>query len=200
MGLHDYKARIYIELNRDPQTIEEALQEVMTYFEIMKNPSEGDDTKKTVRQVKTNDDNKNWGKLNGKTPDDRSKGGQNNSESTDQKPKTMTITENELKTLFDQMYDSKQSKLKSETVTNQNKTMLQTGTQNSGYRTSLVCFSCGQPGHIARNCLGKAKRNYDTRAMTFGSSWDQNRNEFSQRGTLNGTHSTGVPQTRNRLN
>ena len=45
MGLQDYKARIHVELNRDPDTIEEALHEVVAYFETLKNPNIEDTNK-----------------------------------------------------------------------------------------------------------------------------------------------------------
>ncbi|CAG2206238.1 unnamed protein product [Mytilus edulis] len=60
LGLLDYKARIHIELNKDPETIEEAVQEVITYVETMKNPNQGEENnKKAVRQVKGGQKNEN---------------------------------------------------------------------------------------------------------------------------------------------
>ncbi|CAC5386997.1 unnamed protein product [Mytilus coruscus] len=58
LGLYDYKARINIELNRDPLTIEEAVYEVVTYTETMKNPNSGEENhKRSVRQIKKAQEN-----------------------------------------------------------------------------------------------------------------------------------------------
>ncbi|CAC5388088.1 unnamed protein product [Mytilus coruscus] len=88
LGLQDYKARIHIELNKDPQTIEEAVHEVITYSETMKNPNPDENNKKTVRQVK-----KNFGQLNGKKTTDDGKPNpipnSNNTEVTEQKVKKL---------------------------------------------------------------------------------------------------------------
>ncbi|VDI20885.1 Hypothetical predicted protein [Mytilus galloprovincialis] len=104
LGLQDYKARIHIELNKDPQTIEEAAHEVITYSETMKNPNPDENNKKTVRQVK-----KSFGQLNGKKTTDDSKPNpipnSDNAEVTEQKSKTLTIKEDELKSLFDRMFE-----------------------------------------------------------------------------------------------
>ena len=54
LGLQDFKARVHLELNKDPKTIEEAVQEVITYTETMKNPNNEDGHKRSIRQV--NDD------------------------------------------------------------------------------------------------------------------------------------------------
>ena len=72
MGLQDYKARIHVELNKDPDTIEEALHEVVAYFETFINPNIEDTNKRSVGQVKKNDEN-HYGKLNGKKPSETKK-------------------------------------------------------------------------------------------------------------------------------
>ena len=52
LGLNDYKARVHLELHRDPATIDDAVYEILTYMETMKNPNQLDETKKSVRQIK----------------------------------------------------------------------------------------------------------------------------------------------------
>jgi hypothetical protein len=42
MGLEDNKARVHIELNKDPKTIEEAVQEVIAYIEATSYPKTED--------------------------------------------------------------------------------------------------------------------------------------------------------------
>jgi hypothetical protein len=58
MGLEDNKARVHIELNKDPKTIEEAVQEVIAYIEATSYPKTEDiyynGRNKRVRQVKRN--------------------------------------------------------------------------------------------------------------------------------------------------
>ncbi|CAC5421921.1 unnamed protein product [Mytilus coruscus] len=195
LGLQDYKARIHIELNKDPQTIEEAVHEVITYSETMKNPNPDENNKKTVRQVK-----KNFGQLNGKKTTDDGKPNpipnSNNTEVTEQKSKTLTIKEDELKSLFDKMFECKQSEIQNKQITKPNPSQIPHpgyNNQNNGPRGPLICFRCGQPGHLARNCTGKPKRN-DKMDMKppppfnsqppppFNSSWAQNRPNYDQRG------------------
>ena len=75
MGIGNDKARIHIELNKDPKTIEEAVQEVITFMETTKYPQHDDEQyfNKTrfVRQVmRTEKDTSDWktGTLNGQRP------------------------------------------------------------------------------------------------------------------------------------
>ena len=53
MGLADYDARIHIELMRDPQTIEEAVEEALIYMETVKDYKEENNRENGVRQVRT---------------------------------------------------------------------------------------------------------------------------------------------------
>ncbi|CAC5421846.1 unnamed protein product [Mytilus coruscus] len=110
---------VFIELNKDPQTIEEAVHEVITYSETMKNPNPDENNKKTVRQVK-----KNFGQLNGKKTTDDGKPNpipnSNNTEVTEQKSKSLTIKEDELKSLFDKMFECKQSEIQNKQITKPN--------------------------------------------------------------------------------
>ncbi|VDI59336.1 Hypothetical predicted protein [Mytilus galloprovincialis] len=59
MGLSDNEARIHLELNKDPKTIEEAVQEVITYKETTSEAHEGNSVKNTkVRQLKKHNSQK----------------------------------------------------------------------------------------------------------------------------------------------
>ena len=93
MGLADEKARIHVELNREPCTIEEAVQDVLTYEETTNHYSSNEthrNSKKPVRQVKENNDSKQepfrkTGKLNGrkqKNTDSREKTDTTNEDTT----------------------------------------------------------------------------------------------------------------------
>jgi hypothetical protein len=75
MGIGNDKARIHIELNKDPNTIEEAVQKVITFMETTKYPQHDDEQyfnkRRFVRQVtRTDKDTSDWktGKLNRKRP------------------------------------------------------------------------------------------------------------------------------------
>ena len=75
MRIGNDKARIHSALNKDPKTIEEAAQEVITYMETTKYPQHDDEQyfnkRRFVRQVRrTEKDTSDWktGKLNGKRP------------------------------------------------------------------------------------------------------------------------------------
>ncbi|CAC5390491.1 unnamed protein product [Mytilus coruscus] len=151
----------------------------------MKNPNPDEKIKKTVRQVK-----KNFGQLNGKkTTDD---GKQNlipnssNPEVTEQKSKTFTIKD-ELQSLFDKMFESKQSELQNKQFPKPNPSQIPYpgyNNHNKGPRSPLICFRCGQPGHMVRNCTGNPKRNdkMEMKPPPFNSSWAQNRPNYDQRG------------------
>lgn len=53
LGLQDYKARIHIELNKEPRSINEAVKEAIIYIETMKNPNHQEyNHKKVVRQIR----------------------------------------------------------------------------------------------------------------------------------------------------
>jgi hypothetical protein len=68
LGLNDYKARVHLELHRDPATIDDAVYEILTYMETMKNPNQLDEIKKSVRQIKNTPKDLIHGQLNGKKP------------------------------------------------------------------------------------------------------------------------------------
>ncbi|CAC5416354.1 unnamed protein product [Mytilus coruscus] len=108
LGLLVYKARIHIDLNKDPETIEEAVQEVITYVETMKNPNQGEENnKKAVRQVKGGQKNENIiGKDNNKKSDSFRGGEKMSVESQNEdKNKSLTIKEGDLQSLFNKMFE-----------------------------------------------------------------------------------------------
>ncbi|VDI30501.1 Hypothetical predicted protein [Mytilus galloprovincialis] len=87
MGLSDTEARIYLELHKDPKTIEEAVQEVITYKETTSEIHEGNSGKYTkVRQLKKQ--NTNFNKQG----------------STSSEKDVISLTKEELQKMFDQMY------------------------------------------------------------------------------------------------
>jgi len=125
MGLTDNKARIHVELSKDPKTIEEAVQDIITYRETTRDPQPEDhwirNQKKTVRQVKRNNPNypqtdRNKGQLNGKRPSDIIKGDDKTDSATSRHDgkisESITINRNELMKMFDEMYEEKKNQEK----------------------------------------------------------------------------------------
>ncbi|CAG2254804.1 unnamed protein product [Mytilus edulis] len=110
LGLIDYKARIHIELNKDPETIEEAVQEVITYVETMKNPNQGEENnKKAVRQVKGGQKNENITRKDNDKKSDNYQGAEKTSVESqiEDKNKSLTIKEGDLQSLFNKMFEDK---------------------------------------------------------------------------------------------
>ena len=154
MGLQDYKARIYVELNRDPDTIEEALHEVVAYFETLKNPNIEDANKRSVRKVKKNDKN-HYGKLNGKKPSETKQTNKFNETGLKLEigttPKTFTINEEELNTLIDQRIESRGKDTLNKTGRKPEIGHIPARNQNGGFSNPRVCFRWGQHGLLPMN-------------------------------------------------
>ena len=112
MGIGNDKARIHIELNnKDRKTIEEAVQEVITYMETTKYPQHDDEQyfnkRRFVRQVtRTEKDTSDWktGKLNGKRPPATQK-----EQKTDYGASTchQSVDIQQIQQMFEKMYEEK---------------------------------------------------------------------------------------------
>ena len=163
LGLSSEKARLHVELNRDPFTIEEATEFVIEYEEATRYPRADDERKYAprkgpVRQVLSSKDQlsqgetsykdsknhtKNWNKSGqhtepkGKSPSSNlDKQGQKGSESD-------FITKTELKQVIQEVLTAVQPN---------------SGSQVQRPRKPLSCFRCGEQGHFARNCSSEKKQ------------------------------------------
>jgi hypothetical protein len=196
LGLNDYKARVHLELHRDPATIDDAVDEILTYMEIMKNPNHPDENKKSVRQIKNTPKDLKHGQLTGKKPVETRKnemyipvvkGG------SGEQSKTIMIKEEDLQPLFHKMMKQTKQEVPTKTfqrpnaIPNTNKPLALI--QDGGQRNTLLCFYCGQPGHFARKCFSNPNRQPDTNLRS---------NRKQQWGRQNESTSTGpnlVPAT-----
>lgn len=185
MGLTDDKARLHIELTKEPSTVEEAVQEVVTYFETT-NYSKITDVnkgyKKQVRQVKgtqgEKQDSPKTGKLNGKKEKQNVKSytdDDDEASSSESVKENITLRKEEIKEIFEQLYEEKMkfSANRKET-NNQDRNFVsdrrnQSNKQNqqgSQFRKPLLCFHCGQPGHLAKQCYSNPNRQHKDQKLS----------------------------------
>jgi hypothetical protein len=104
--LNDYNARVHLELHRDPATTDDAVYEILTYMETMKNPNQLDEIKKSVRQIKNTPKDLIHGQLNGKKPVETRETEMSNPVVTGgsgEQSKTIMIKEEDLQALFHKM-------------------------------------------------------------------------------------------------
>ncbi|CAG2228678.1 unnamed protein product [Mytilus edulis] len=170
MGLSDTEARIYLELHKDPKTIEEAVQEVITYKETTSETHEGNSGKYTkVRQLKK--ENTNF----------------NKQDSTSSEKDVISVTKDELQKIFDIMYQEKKrnDEIQTSVTGHSRPDERQLDRQpfnvnappyvpNGNYRNNNCdrnnnpenipkCYYCGRPGHYARKCYSNPNRQPDYR-------------------------------------
>ncbi|CAG2199695.1 unnamed protein product [Mytilus edulis] len=163
MGLSDTEARIYLELPKDPKTIEEAVQEVITYKETTSETHESNSGRNTkVRQLKK--ENTNF----------------NKQDSTSSVKDVISLTKDELQKMFNQMYlDEKRKDVIQTSVAGQlDRQAFNVHAPpyipNGNYRNNNLertnnpenipkCYYCGKPGHYARKCYDNPNRVTDYR-------------------------------------
>ncbi|CAC5386246.1 unnamed protein product [Mytilus coruscus] len=106
MGLSDNEARIHIELTKDPKTIEEAVQEVITYRETTSETQEGNSGENTkVRQLKKQ--NNQSSQKSDQTVEKKQNTNFNKQGSTNTEKDVISVTKDELQKMFDKMYEDK---------------------------------------------------------------------------------------------
>ncbi|CAG2212161.1 unnamed protein product [Mytilus edulis] len=158
MGLSDTEARIYLELHKDPKTIEEAVQEVITYKEITSETHEGINSGKNskVRQLKK--ENTNF----------------NKQDSTSSEKDVISVTKDELQKMVNQMYLDKKRNDEIQFDRQPFNVNAPPYVPNGNYRNNNCdrnnnpenipkCYYCGRPGHYARKCYSNPNRQSDYR-------------------------------------
>lgn len=166
MGLHNNNARMHVELNKEPNTIEEAVHHVVHYFEAARNTNIGNqqeedrDRYQRTRQVKPNKD---YTEID---HDVRKKA--NNEETARQGGK-----KNEKP---DQTEQPKEAEMIC--ISKQDFSGKPTGTNNEN-KKRIVCLTCQEPGHISRNCSQRMNRSTNERHRGFPRTTLDNRTAYN---------------------
>ena len=153
LGLTNEKARVHVELNRDPQTVEEATEFVIEFEEATKYPKLEDENqngnrRRPTRQVKScttdasrsgsKDANKGWSQKNRKGQQETQQKKPGNLKDKNSKDQSHDyITRSELKDVINEVLISVQS---------------QTSPPADSHRKPLICYKCGEQGHYANSC------------------------------------------------
>jgi hypothetical protein len=187
IGLNNNNARMHVELNREPSTIEEAVHYVVRYFEAFMNTNAGtqqdEDRHQRTRQVKSDkrDDhgndqdvgpkkkNKEAGRQREKKTEELGQSEQTN------KAEMIYLNKSDLRGILrevlvglkDQLQDSSsRSQLSGKPGYNEN-------------RRKIICFTCQQPGHISKNCPQKVDRRAYDDPRGFRSAGPENQTTFN---------------------
>ena len=161
MGLNNNSARIHVELNKEPTTIEEAVHYVVHYFEAARNPHNGsqneDDQERSQRTRQVKSDNK-----SNKESSEHKKQKTEKTEIGKQKDKTVKFTDQRAEQCGNQamvcMNKEDLEELLKGMMANLKGSLNSTSTQSrSSYNENkkVVCYTCNEPGHISRNCPQK---------------------------------------------
>ena len=186
MGLSDTEARIYLELHKDPKTIEEAVQEVITYKETTSETHESNSVKNSkVRQLKKQNSQK-----SDQTVGKKQNTNFNRQDSTSSEKDVISVTKDELQKMVNQMYqDEKRNDVIQTSVTGHSRPderqldrqpfnvnappyvpngnyRKNNSDRNNNRENMPKCYYCGQPGHYAIKCYNNPNRQPDYRNNT----------------------------------
>ena len=154
LGISDDKARVHVELNKEPKTIDQAVYHAVNYIESAQRANYKDDgskPKKPVRQTK--DHQKSPGTKRNNGGHKGGKGGNSNYHQNNQQGQrnhtngdSITLSKGELQQLIQDAVATHAGGYHAQGG-------YQASSSESGKRRrDVICFECRGPGHYARDC------------------------------------------------
>lgn len=196
LGLNDDNARCHVELNKEPNTIEEAVYYTLNYQEICKYPQVETDyftknmysRRKPVRQVQ----NENY-KLNAARPTFSAKNEDTKRNNDYYKQKEEEKNDGKSSTKLDPVLVETIKKMVTELVHSNQTNQQQTQSVSSRSHQDKRCFNCGESGHFSRQCTHprqKPRENWsEGKFRTQGQETHRNFHYDNQRQPFNREHS-----------